>query len=129
MKPYTFRDACRDLAFPTLAALDVRPEWAGNTMQDSSSGIPPLKVDYSFVETLLAVSEVSTSHFGREFAGPDLLSEAEPLVSTNQGPGFDTLWQDPLWPTSRFNGDIAHMDNIDAGCVNFGQGSLDGIIP
>ena len=43
---YSFQDACRDLAFPNLAALDLKPQWVG----DSSSKSLLMKVDFSLVE-------------------------------------------------------------------------------
>lgn len=52
---YSFQDAWCDLAFPSLTALDVKPQLLG----DSSSNNLMMTVDFSLVEASWVVKEVN----------------------------------------------------------------------
>ncbi|KAG6358165.1 hypothetical protein INS49_014049 [Diaporthe citri] len=136
---YSFQDACRDLAFPNLAALDLEPQWVG----DSSSKNLLMKVDFSLVEASWRATGVNVqqpmasesettqpdSSFASNANGTPNDHEAGNVTPTGHtGFGFgDSSGPELDWPN--LYGGVANMESIDFGCESdFGQGSLDGIM-
>ncbi|KAH8747946.1 hypothetical protein F5883DRAFT_653358 [Diaporthe sp. PMI_573] len=109
---YNFQDACRDLAFPNLAVLDLKPQWTGTSDTPGTSGTSGTADTGPRLWNLAAGHELPGGSSTFDSAGSILGAVA---------------WEAD-WPSFDING-TANMDGIDFGSANaFGLGSLDGII-
>ncbi|KAH8744722.1 hypothetical protein F5883DRAFT_660198 [Diaporthe sp. PMI_573] len=132
---YNFQDACRDLAFPNLAVLDLKPQWTGSSGREQLL----MKVDFALVDACWIKAHQThparQAHPAQQTQGPDsgtsqpgTNSPEDPATFDSAGSILGAVAWEADWPSFDING-TANMDGIDFGSANaFGLGSLDGII-